>query len=282
VVREWAEKTHPALTRNALPTIIPFEQGQPLSHFFEQVAGEAIAKTEPGGATILEINGPDGRADPLEKRGNGPDHPDRPAAKKSFLQRKPRTQIGRPLPGAARRRDCRAHEGLGREHRRRVAMPPPPEGVPHTLILHTAMALFGTVTKVHDPFSKRFEDSLQRGMERLAADHAASPWLLGVFVDNEVNWTGGTKLVREIMKSPQDTPARPALVEFLSEHYGDIAALNKAWDTAFAGFAEIAPLPGPGGGTAFERDLGSFLEVFAAKYFGLCRRATEKISASAS
>lgn len=148
--------------------------------------------------------------------------------------------------------------------------------VPYTLIIHTAMARLGSLDKIADPFSKSFTDSLERSMASLAADHAASPWLVGIFVDNELNWTGDTKLVQEIIKSSEQTPARVALIEFLRERHGDVAALNKAWGTSFADLTAITPNPGPGGEKAYQQDLEDFLASFADKYFGLCRAAMDR------
>lgn len=151
-----------------------------------------------------------------------------------------------------------------------------PGRIPYTLIIHTATQRLGSLTKVPDPFSTAFADALDKGLASLAEDHSQSPWLLGVFIDNEINWTGDAKLAGEVLASPPQTPARVAMVEFLRERHGDIAGLNAAWGTDFADFADVRPAEEPGREDAYHQDLDDFLEVFAAKYFGACRAAMDK------
>lgn len=148
--------------------------------------------------------------------------------------------------------------------------------VPYTLIVHNAMARFNSLDKIPDPFSPAFQRSLERSLESLAAKHAKSPWLLGVFIDNELNWTGDNLLVEEIMNSSPGTPAREALVDFLRGRYSDVGALSEAWDKEFTDFAALTPKPGPEGGKAYQKDLDDFLAMFADKYFGLSRDAMDR------
>ncbi len=145
--------------------------------------------------------------------------------------------------------------------------------VPYTLIVHVNTQGFGANRKIPDPYSDAFKDSLKANLSRLTADHAGSPWLLGVFIDNELEWMGNYDLVEAIMGSPEKTPARRALVAFLDERYGGIEALNAAWKTKFKTIAAIAPKAGKSGGEAYAKDLLDFLGQFAATYFRECREA---------
>jgi hypothetical protein len=151
-----------------------------------------------------------------------------------------------------------------------------PNKIPYTLIVHTDMQQLGKVKKIADPFSDAFKNSLDRIMPEMAAGHADSPWLVGVFIDNELDWQGGHELVKEIIDSYKTAPARVALVEFLRGRYKNVGALNTAWNTSFANLAEIQPAPGPQGAKAFEQDLDDFLAVFADRYYTLCREAMKK------
>lgn len=152
----------------------------------------------------------------------------------------------------------------------------PTQRVPYTLIIHTAHQRLGSLSKVSDPFSSSFSRSLEGGLASLAADHAKSPWLLGVFIDNEINWTGDYKLIEEVMKSPPETPARIALVEFLRKRYGKIQDLNRAWGTQFRDFSDIQSVPRPEATAAYRGDLDRFLEIFAEEYFVRCHAAMHK------
>ncbi len=148
--------------------------------------------------------------------------------------------------------------------------------VPYTLIVHTDMQPLGRIKKIADPFSEAFQNSLDRIMPELAAKHAGTPWLLGVFVDNELDWPGGHELVSEILRCSADTPARVALVAFLQNRHGNLEGLNEAWNTSFKDVADIRPSPGPLGEKTFATDLDDFLAIFADRYFTVCRKAMKK------
>ncbi len=148
--------------------------------------------------------------------------------------------------------------------------------IPYTLIVHSNLQRLGKVEKMADPFSDGFKNSLDRILPELASRHADSPWLLGVFIDNELDWQGGHELVKEIIRSYKEAPARVALVKFLQGRYENVDGLNKAWNTDFKSLAEIQPSPGPLGAKAFGKDLDDFLSIFADRYFRLCREAMGK------
>lgn len=148
--------------------------------------------------------------------------------------------------------------------------------VPYTLILHPGTQGMGAIAKMADPFSKSFADSLEHSLAKLAADHAQSPWLVGIFLDNELDWGNGNALFHQIANSPGHSPARMALVDFLRKRHRDIAGLNQAWDTNFADFAALKAQNGPAGGKAYQQDINDFLAVFADKYFTVCRAAMDK------
>lgn len=148
--------------------------------------------------------------------------------------------------------------------------------VPYTLIVHTDMQGLGSVEKIPDPYSNAFKNSLENRLSEFAANHSNSPWLLGIFIDNELDWQGGAALVEEIIKSPRGTPARAALVKFLKERYGNVAGLNKAWDSNFENLVKIQPRHGKLGAKAYQNDLNDFLTIFADEYFSVCRAAMDK------
>ena len=148
--------------------------------------------------------------------------------------------------------------------------------IPYTLIVHPNLQQLGKVKKIADPFSESFTTSLERNLKDLAATHANSPWLLGVFIDNELDWQGGHELVKEIIRSYKDAPARVALLKFLESRYGDVSELNKAWNTDFNSFAEIRATPGPLGEKKFAKDLDDFLAVFADRYFTVCKETMRR------
>ena len=150
--------------------------------------------------------------------------------------------------------------------------------VPYTLIVHVNTHGFGPIKKIPDPYSEDFKKSLNQRLSAQAAAHAKSPWLLGVFIDNELDWKNGTELAQEILKSPPRTPARIALVEFLKTRYSDIAALNKEWGTDHISWDNLRPRSGPSAGApaAYAQDLRDCMTEFARAYFTACAEAMDR------
>jgi hypothetical protein len=148
--------------------------------------------------------------------------------------------------------------------------------VPYTLIIHPHHQRLGRITKISDPFSDGFKKSLDRILPELAAEHADNPWLVGIFIDNELEWEGSNALAKEVIRSYKEAPARVALIEFLKNRHQDIDGLNKAWDTNYKSLTEIDAAAGPLGKKAFAKDLNDFLDIFADRYFSICREAMDK------
>ncbi|MDX6765290.1 MAG: beta-galactosidase [Candidatus Methylacidiphilales bacterium] len=148
--------------------------------------------------------------------------------------------------------------------------------IPYTLIVHAYLQQLGNTRKIADPFSDGFQNSLDKSLQGLAAKHAKSPWLLGVYIENELDWKYGHELVNDIIGSYESAPARVALVKFLQERHGGIAGLNQAWDTQFKSFKELQPAPGPMGKKTCSKDLDDFMDLFADRYFAVSRAAMRK------
>lgn len=62
---------------------------------------------------------------------------------------------------------------------------------------------------------------------------AGSPWNLGFFTHNEINFDKPQNLARLIQGSPADQPAKVAWVRRLETKYGGIESLNRAWKTKY-------------------------------------------------
>lgn len=148
--------------------------------------------------------------------------------------------------------------------------------VPYTLIIHVGYQGVGGIKKVADPYSEDFKKALEKNLSPLAALHADSPWLLGVFIDNELDWKNGIALPEEALRAAPRTPARRALIAFLQERYADLAALNLAWASDFTSFDSARPMPGPAATAAYKKDLEDYLTRFADAYFAACAAAMDK------
>ena len=125
--------------------------------------------------------------------------------------------------------------------------------------------------KMYDPYHPKFAELVNERVEQLARDHAANPLCLGFFVDNELAWEG----VRYgVLASPEQQPAREALVRLLRERYGSLDALNAAWQTDFTDWASLSK-PRRINKTCRD-DLDAFLLDFARVYFRVIREAMDR------
>jgi hypothetical protein len=149
--------------------------------------------------------------------------------------------------------------------------------VPYTLIIHPGQQTIGEFNKVPDPFSDEFKQGLREEMKALGKKHAGDPWNLGIFIDNELHWSNGTRLPLQIIEQDSSVPAKQGMIEFLKKKYGKIGALNKAWGTEFASFDAIR---NPGweikGKAAFTADMTDCLDHHADSYFSQCAAAVKE------
>lgn len=110
-----------------------------------------------------------------------------------------------------------------------------------------------------------------------------NPWLLGYFLDNELEWFGKEHVdwgvAIEALRRPPEHPARVALAKLLRQRYrGDIAAFNRAWEANLRDFDEIARSDSPPTiRTARARQDGvAFVRLVAQRYFEVATRAIRK------
>jgi hypothetical protein len=160
---------------------------------------------------------------------------------------------------------------------------------------HTEFIAFGTIfTDIDDivpkvnwtgfpnVFSPRWERYCDRMAQRLCADKKNDPWLLGYFLDNELEWYGKNYteggIFDEGMRKPADHSAKLALVEYLRGKYGTVVALNAAWGMNLASFDAIlaaTELTGSKGDTV-AADKKGFTRLVADEYFRVTTAAIRK------
>lgn len=149
--------------------------------------------------------------------------------------------------------------------------------VPYTLIIHPGQQTIGEFNKVPDPFSAEFKDGLREEMKALSKKYAGDPWNLGIFIDNELHWSNGNRLVMQIIDQDSSVPAKKGMIRFLNKKYGSIDALNTAWATAFASFDTIRNPGGDIKGAAvFHADMKACLDHHADTYFSKCAAAVRE------
>ncbi|MBR5807826.1 MAG: beta-galactosidase, partial [Alistipes sp.] len=87
--------------------------------------------------------------------------------------------------------------------------------------------------QISDPFDKSFKEEL---IAQLSArkKELNDPYLVGLFVDNELKWGGESYLAEKAAKNPATAAVKRELVKHYKAKYGKIAKLNAVWGTSFA------------------------------------------------
>lgn len=153
-------------------------------------------------------------------------------------------------------------------------------GLPHTLSVgigeefaaYVAISPQEHGTGFPDVFDPLWPEHCRFVARRYAEAHRDDPWLLGYFLDNELEWFGKnhrpTGLADTVWDLPAVAPARDALLVLLEERYPNVRALNTAWDTTFSSVAEAAAETAPPPDTpASVRDRQAFVREAARRYF---------------
>ena len=139
----------------------------------------------------------------------------------------------------------------------------------------------GNWTGFPDVFSPRWAAHCDRQARLLCAPQRDDPWLVGYFIDNELEWLGKSwqpgGLVTEAMKLPPDRLAKRALVDLLRRRYGDIRRFNRAWGVQLAGFADLEAGRELSPHTAAAlRDSREFVRMAAERYFRVAAAAIRR------
>ncbi len=131
-----------------------------------------------------------------------------------------------------------------------------------------------------DPFDPGFVPALKQAMRERLGEWSDDPWLLGVFIDNELDWGHGqNRISATSFTNPPETPLKRALVARLRERFAHVGEINERFGTEFASWGELEQ---PVEFTPEQRrnnealfaDLDSYL---AEQYFRGCREAMDEV-----
>lgn len=168
------------------------------------------------------------------------------------------------------------------------------EQVRYRGLAHTLFAAFGstfsdisalvektTWTGFPNVFDPRWEPYCAARAKAACAGNRSDPWLLGYFLDNELEWYGKTHaqdgIWTETMKLPPDHTGKQALVQRLRKAHGTLDAFNTAWGRHAASWDEVlawtALPPASDEARAVQR---AFLEEVAERYFAVAAAAVRK------
>lgn len=134
-----------------------------------------------------------------------------------------------------------------------------------------------------DVFDPAWERSMNANMDAQKSTTAGDPWNLGYFVDNELTWgaqSNATRAVHGVLRAPKTSASKQVFVTDLKAKYGDIAALNTAWQSQHASWdalLEAQTLPDLRN-ARFNEDAGAFGAKMAEKYFSTVRDAVKRVA----
>jgi len=129
-------------------------------------------------------------------------------------------------------------------------------------------------------FSPKWKEHCRKQARQQCAPTKDDPWLIGYFLDNELEWFGKSYrpwgLADEAFKKPASHAAKTALIAFLRERYhDDIAAFNRAWGANLGSFDALLRRRKPIGDAsdAARADKLAFVRIIAQRYFSACAEA---------
>lgn len=122
-----------------------------------------------------------------------------------------------------------------------------------------------------DPFEPGFEKRHREILKPISEKHRDNPWMLGVFMNNEVHWHGD--MIERILESGPKQPSYQKFVEVLKSQYTEIDALNKAWQTQAKGWQGLVA----GKGKAWQADRTALYQLLAERYYSVCRKAMDDL-----
>ncbi len=133
-------------------------------------------------------------------------------------------------------------------------------------------------------FSPRWKQWCEWVAYQRCAPRRDDPWLIGYFLDNELEWFGKEYrrwgLASEALKRPPGHEARVALADLLKERYrGDVDRFNRAWNARIRDFDDIASAEQPPTieTEQAQQDGIAFVRRCAELYFRTCAEAIRKV-----
>ena len=135
-----------------------------------------------------------------------------------------------------------------------------------------------------DPFDPKFAYRADKTAEAIAKEVDASPWCVGVFVDNEKSWGRmGTPegqygiVINTLSRKGSDSPTKAVFTSQMKNKYGSIEKLNQSWGTNIGSWEEFDDgVVLIAHNKAQQADYAIMLEEYASEYFRVVSKAVEK------
>lgn len=140
---------------------------------------------------------------------------------------------------------------------------------PFTEILHI-WAGPNALGHTADPYEVGFAKRLDDAVASLAQQRGSDPWMIGVFIDNEIVWHNNYP--EQVIQRGEKQPAYHAFADHLKQRYPTVKALNQAWGTN-ANNWDVLQI---GKGKTWEADRIELFGLVADRYYRLCKEALAK------
>jgi len=128
---------------------------------------------------------------------------------------------------------------------------------------------------VYDPaFPQKVREAMAGQKDKTAGD----PWCIGYFVDNELGWGNGDRLMAQVLTCPAKQAAKREMAGFLKAKYKTIGALNEAWGSTHGSWSGLLAFEGEPDRDKAGPDLAAFGDRFAARYFKVCRDEVKRVA----
>lgn len=119
--------------------------------------------------------------------------------------------------------------------------------------------------QISDPFDPSFKKELISQLKAREKE-LKDPYLVGLFVDNELKWGDESYLAEKAAQNPATAAVKRELVKHYQKRYSSIERLNSAWGTSFSSWKALLhndkPLPKQASG-----DLVEFNDLIVHGYF---------------
>jgi len=130
-------------------------------------------------------------------------------------------------------------------------------------------------------FSPKWPIYCDKRAKAYCAAYKDDPWVIGTFLDNELEWYGKNGkpwgLFDECLKKPAGHTAKAMAIAFLQGRYPSVATFNAAWKTKLASWEALAEGTGLDSATELANmDRLDFIRLIADRYFTVTNAAMKK------
>jgi hypothetical protein len=146
--------------------------------------------------------------------------------------------------------------------------------IPYTVSISSrSPRIDGKSHKFPDVFDPSFRQTLAEDMAELSTRTKDDPFCIGYFVDNELDLNN---LTQALLNQPANGYAKTAFINFLKEKYKSVQQLNKAWNSTYKNWMELAmttqaPEPLPDDFRIFDKQIIDL-------YYKTCREEVKRVT----